>query len=773
MTSSFLWFPLLRRSINCNYILSHYREPQVFSPKSLEFHADHALAREYVCLFVERGVHTLQLIIWSVLRHYGRYKNSKNSKVFRHTAWRQFRIRHGMMNRRRRRQPALLRSVALIIALISILNMWISLSQSGGIDGKNISNGGSTLQHVLSQSAASVSLMVYSGDDSSYKMDKVEPRIPKSALDRLQREKVHLSLIEEYSRKGQMANTLPSTVDTIEKNSSKMMDSRTGMWLPHASTRNETEDKALIDLTLFKLEKWNPALPPVQALPDQGDVRPARSIPETDRKLFQTVEDLKPIQDILSHVSNFDNSTINPMLPSLKVQYNPITIWNVEIPVNYSMEAPMTSTVPWSNCTTLAFYEGRLRSGFRNQIMAFVILILEANRVDASKGKRQPHCQFLLRSLGQKDTYGTNSFIPFAKLWDVPHWNSHFPQLPRLVDYDPILHSQFNYDNTRWYRTPSFNATDGRSVTLLQAPLPIAKWFGTYGLFASHKPRRPCAFGYQHKLMTAYSRYAKGKGGFAADASASGSSRNPAEILMLKGAMRPHPSLQAIIDNLLRQTYLLSPDESTAVSSSLMAKPLQLDYMTLHARVEPDMQNHQVCREKKVLNLTDIFEFIERMWPEPPVSKIFMPINRQYLELEGDIDGSSNSSAKMTLPVNDKKKKRLGGGGVNWVAVENLRALNWARDVGLWHGRAKVIEFGANALDGTSYADQPSTAGAMLNFFIGVPAKIFVGTEVSSFSHDLLATRFFRGYSENYKYLPSGLHDWTPAGTVDPAGFGC
>ena len=160
-----------------------------------------------------------------------------------------------------------------------------------------------------------------------------------------------------------------------------------------------------------------------------------------------------------------------------------------------------------------------------------------------------------------------------------------------------------------------------------------------------------------------------------------------------------------------------------------------------------------------MLNLTDIFDFIEAKWPnDPPVTKIFMPINRQYLEKEGLIDEAK-------VKPNDPK--------INWVAVENLKALNRARDEGLWGGRVKVIEFGANALQDTVYADRPSTAGAMLNFFIAIKAKIFIGTEVSSFSHDLLATRFFRNYMENYKYLPDGLHDWTPPGTIDPPGFGC
>ena len=248
---------------------------------------------------------------------------------------------------------------------------------------------------------------------------------------------------------------------------------------------------------------------------------------------------------------------------------------------------------------------------------------------------------------------------------------------------------------------------------------------------------------------------------------ATASHRNPTEILMLQGAMRPHPNLQEVIDRLLIEAWLLPPNQSTAVSNS-GAYP-QLDYMTLHARVEPDMQNHPVCRDKKVINLTEIFDIMERRWRDPPAAKSFMPINRQYLEMEGNIEGGVPPQTKQR-----KNPKRTSDSqDINWIAVANLQALNHARDYGLWNGRAKVFEFGANALNGTRYANKPSTAGAMLNFFIGVPAKIFIGSEVSSFSHDLLATRFFRGYTQNYKYLPEGLQDWTPPGTIDPPGFRC
>lgn len=97
---------------------------------------------------------------------------------------------------------------------------------------------------------------------------------------------------------------------------------------------------------------------------------------------------------------------------------------------------PCTSLTPWPNISSVAYYPGRFYSGYRNQMMGFTMLILYT--------LQQGHGQLLLSSIYMKDTYGTNRVIRFQDLWDIPHFNSFYPALPRLVDHDPILHDQFN-----------------------------------------------------------------------------------------------------------------------------------------------------------------------------------------------------------------------------------------------------------------------------------------------------------------------------------------
>ena len=182
---------------------------------------------------------------------------------------------------------------------------------------------------------------------------------------------------------------------------------------------------------------------------------------------------------------------------------------------------------------------------------------------------------------------------------------------------------------------------------------------------------------------------------------------------------------------------------------------LLLCFLRIDARVEPDMQKHtMVCRDQKVYNLTDIFDLLERQFPEAPAPALFLPINKKLMENEG-------------YPNKDNPDK------TNWIAVANLEALNHALEHGLWNGRVKVFQFGSPSLEGTKYEDKALIAGAMLDYFLAINAKVFVGTPVSSFSVALTTARVYRGQLENYEYLPDGLHLWTPPGTIRGPAFFC
>jgi hypothetical protein len=79
-------------------------------------------------------------------------------------------------------------------------------------------------------------------------------------------------------------------------------------------------------------------------------------------------------------------------------------------------------TQPWSNSTAVSYFQGHFSAGYRNQIMAFTELVM----VEAV---RNHHSQIILVGLRHKDTFGTNKNVEHKKVFDIEHWNSHYPQL--------------------------------------------------------------------------------------------------------------------------------------------------------------------------------------------------------------------------------------------------------------------------------------------------------------------------------------------------------
>lgn len=187
-------------------------------------------------------------------------------------------------------------------------------------------------------------------------------------------------------------------------------------------------------------------------------------------------------------------------------------------------------------------------------------------------------------------------------------------------------------------------------------------------------------------------------------------------------------------------------------------------YMALHARVEPDMQFHIFCPEKKVIRLAEIFDSMEKYFPAPPpADKLFVAINRPLLEEEGRDDRNN---------INNRTTR-------NPIAVENLQVLNNAIQNGLWGGSVQVFDDEIGNLTVRNHAHlsaYPGISGAIVDYFSALEAVVFVGTRpVSSFSTDLIAARFYRGETstmlKNYHYLPTGLEVATPGNATYPPRF--
>ncbi len=350
----------------------------------------------------------------------------------------------------------------------------------------------------------------------------------------------------------------------------------------------------------------------------------------------------------------------------------------------------VNASTPRTNETTLGYWRQEFYSGYRNQIMGVIALAMWA--------KKKGHSQLLLETLNHKDTFGSNRFLPFDYLFDVPHWNSH-NQLPRLVHCSAMKNYHCNF---------SIWKCNGQMESC----------------------RDPFALGKQTtQLFSNYMRYAKGRGPLAVNGG-----RNPIDITIMQGALRPKAQIRQLTQDFLFQKTRGEP------------------YFTLHARVEPDMQKHPMCSHLKVTNLTQIIIWFEQEFFEnPPAKYLFLPINRASLEAEAE-----------------------GHKTTNHLAVENLQTLNRIVRSGLWNGQVLAFELGSGILQNTSYTSTPSIIGAMLNFEVAVGSTVFVGTPVSSWSVDVVASRFFRNLTLNYNYLPEKrIARWTHDTDSLPPYFQC
>lgn len=87
---------------------------------------------------------------------------------------------------------------------------------------------------------------------------------------------------------------------------------------------------------------------------------------------------------------------------------------------------------PITNQNVTTYVNGfPLSSGFCNQYMYFAGIFF------FSISKQIHMDQMLVESFKWKDTLATNSKIPHILLWDVVHWNTHYPILPRFVKHSP------------------------------------------------------------------------------------------------------------------------------------------------------------------------------------------------------------------------------------------------------------------------------------------------------------------------------------------------
>jgi len=370
------------------------------------------------------------------------------------------------------------------------------------------------------------------------------------------------------------------------------------------------------------------------------------------------------------------------------------------------IHGPVPSSNNNNSITTCAYLHS-FWSGFCNEYYMFTGVILMATHSN--------HSQIILHSIKWKDLFGTNHQIRHDVFFDVVHWNTYYPILPKFVSHDKHLHHQLIINDVQ-HTQPKLTWNISNPYENATNPYAIGK-------------------GRNDAIMTFYEYTKHIQKGW--------SNRSEIELLMMKEAFQPHPAIKQIIYD-------------------FKSKHQMKDILVWHARIEPDMQKHPMCKNDKVLNISDVVEMIYDKYVDPPpeISTVLIVLNRDILERE-----VSNSN---TNKAEDK----------NEMAMYNLNALNEIVSKGLWGGRVKVVEAGSNLAKESEYelySKYNSLTGSIINFFLALEAKIFVGAKVSSWSTSVISYRFFREQKENYFYLPKpkGLESITPPSVKQPPRFAC
>ena len=84
--------------------------------------------------------------------------------------------------------------------------------------------------------------------------------------------------------------------------------------------------------------------------------------------------------------------------------------------------------------TTAGNFRCKLNSGFQNQFQDLFGFI----KVAVEEGFHQ----VLIDTIRWKDQFGFSRYVRFDAYFDVVHWNSYYPTLPRLVTFDSKMHRE-------------------------------------------------------------------------------------------------------------------------------------------------------------------------------------------------------------------------------------------------------------------------------------------------------------------------------------------
>jgi hypothetical protein len=402
--------------------------------------------------------------------------------------------------------------------------------------------------------------------------------------------------------------------------------------------------------------------------------------------------------------------------------------------------------IPSKPNTTLALLNPPgLMGGYRNQVIRLMGLVSYAAAHD------YPYLYLpsvLWRT--QMQQYPRNPWypIPMELIFDVDYWNSDdfagvLPKLvqeidnsdcwtttdvlPELDNLTATLHPLQQASLQQGWLRPIANATQ---ASIMDPFLQLRK--ADYLSPVKHC-QHPVVYGGGTGAGVLWNDYL----GYRNNQTSNGRLPNDVDQHILR-AIRPAPKWRALAESCL----------STSVHTRDVSS---VSYLALHARVELEMMTHN-CGADMNWNLTDIFQQVtdylrSNHTTDDSIHGVFVAVSRDGLQ--ANISDGPYQKFRPFVEENLATLDRHVGNGI-------------MKGEGLMNSRVSVFECGKRMMD-RYYAIDPQSIyyGSLLeqviNFYIAVNAKVFVGVQRSSYSTDVWTTRYYMGRgSTNLQYTRNG-----------------
>ena len=467
--------------------------------------------------------------------------------------------------------------------------------------------------------------------------------------------------------------------------------------------------------------------------------------------------------------------------------------------VHGAFETARSFAVSDLGAQTLALlYPPGLLGGYRNQAMRFISFVTYA--------KRHNMTQLLLNSLmwsTQLDGVGPSARwfpIPFQWIFDVDYWNSFAPEhLPLLITDDQLNLGKAT-EGLCWTKAVEIDGYESLQVerrltenenhngtghamfvhefagqkskinhlqraALLQGALTpllcnVTVPFIT-GQLKVHPRKQDFLPATEHCRVPYVYGGGSGAGrlwnaflGFHSGVKTTGPHhRNTSSVpfetdVWVDRALRPAPQWRDLAERCVKQH---APTER---------------YMALHARVELEMMGH-VCGNKMEKNLTVILERVYELHKNLTKSEDSTREHRSGLLIAVSRAGMEEKSLKSYKAFSHFADENLqtlnivtGRNASEAVSVKADGTPQLFQDL---QQNLPVFECGERFVE-NFYATHPhvpnhgSLLNSVLNFYVAVNADVFVGVKHSSYSTDVLTTRFWLGKGDaNYRYTQKGI----------------